>query len=360
MAFNPGFTPFQEALFGPGGLASAADPLVVEQLLASGAADFFTGAAQQQSQPPEKKGPPATSASALRSLPRIKVTAYDIAANESAECSICLDELVIGQPALRIPCGHLYHEDCVKDWLKKSNECPVCRFELPTDDAEHERGRQMRMAGRKLRMRHSDLTVKSVQELTRLASYIGVDVRGCLEKSELVDKIAASSKVQIIPVEGFEAGGSPSSTADSSAPGRPSVFTQSQLDAMSIGEVKALMARLGVDSSDCNEKADMVGRLVLSGRILVSSEREAASGSSAESPARPRATSSSGDVVMGGTPEAAAAVAAHGGGNLRGKSVSELRQLAKRLGVSLDGCLEKGELVQRIEASPAFQASSGS
>uniref|UniRef100_A0A7S1WIB1 RING-type E3 ubiquitin transferase n=1 Tax=Alexandrium catenella TaxID=2925 RepID=A0A7S1WIB1_ALECA len=316
----------------------------------------------QQQNDPRKTGPPPTSASALRSLPRIKVTAYDIAANESAECSICLDELVIGQPALRIPCGHLYHEDCVKDWLKKSNECPVCRFELPTDDAEYERGRKTRMAGRKLRMRHADLTVKSVQELSRLASFIGVDVRGCLEKSELVEKIAASSLVQIIPTDGVEVGGSPTSTADSSAPGRPSAFSQSQLDAMSIGEVRALMERLSVDSSDCAEKADMVRRLVLSGRILVSSEREAAAtGSSAPSPGRLHTASSSSDVIMGGTEEAAAGVAsANGAGNLSGKSVGELRRLAKQLGVSLDGCLEKVELVQRIEASPAFQQNSGS
>merc|ERR1719491_463581 len=82
--------------------------------------------------------PPPTSKSMMRQLPRVKVTSHDLAVNESNECSICLDELVIGQPALRIPCGHLYHEECVKDWLRKSNECPVCRFELPTDDAEYE------------------------------------------------------------------------------------------------------------------------------------------------------------------------------------------------------------------------------
>merc|ERR1719188_87701 len=132
---------------------------------------------QQQQQPEQRSGPPPTSAATLRSLPRIKVTAYDIAANEGSECSICLGDLEVGEPALRIPCGHLFHEECVKDWLKKSNECPVCRFELPTDDAEYERGRQTRMASRKIRMRRVDLDVKSVQELKHLAHFIGVDVK---------------------------------------------------------------------------------------------------------------------------------------------------------------------------------------
>eukprot|EP00416_Gambierdiscus_australes_P040780 CAMPEP_0171102908 /NCGR_PEP_ID=MMETSP0766_2-20121228/58625_1 /TAXON_ID=439317 /ORGANISM="Gambierdiscus australes, Strain CAWD 149" /LENGTH=356 /DNA_ID=CAMNT_0011563285 /DNA_START=65 /DNA_END=1135 /DNA_ORIENTATION=+ len=341
-----GVDPFQ-MLFGPGGLNRAgADPQLLEQLFGSG---IFAGAPPQQNDG-RSSGPPPTSASAMRSLPRIKVTAYDIAANESTECSICLDELVAGQPALRIPCGHLYHEDCVKDWLRKSNECPVCRFELPTDDAEYERGRKQRMAGRKLRMRLTDLAVRSAQELTRLASYIGVDVRGCLEKSELVDKIAASERVQIIPMDGMEA---PPASADSSS-GLP-VFSQTHLDSLSVGEVRALMERLGVTFTECNDKADMLRRLVSSGHILVSREPEGGQAS------RQPATSSSGDVVMGSNEmqDAQATAPNSGGVSLAGKSVGELRQLAKRLGVSLDNCLEKGELVQRIEASPAFHMNHG-
>ncbi|OLP90009.1 E3 ubiquitin-protein ligase [Symbiodinium microadriaticum] len=70
--------------------------------------------------------------------------------------------------AIRLPCGHLFYEDAVKDWLKKSNEClelglvgPVCRWELPSDDAEHEKGRSERMAGRyqgSIRVKGSRLT----------------------------------------------------------------------------------------------------------------------------------------------------------------------------------------------------------
>merc|ERR1719343_1813791 len=110
-------------------------------------------------------------------------------------------DLTAGETALRIPCGHLFHEDCVKDWLKKSNECPVCRFELPTDDAEYEKGRQSRMAGRKIRLRRADLDVKTVQELRRLAGFIAVNVRGCLEKSEIVERIASSPKVKIVEAD---------------------------------------------------------------------------------------------------------------------------------------------------------------
>ena len=32
----------------------------------------------------------------------------------------------------------MYHKECVLPWLEKSNTCPTCRFEMPTDDLEYE------------------------------------------------------------------------------------------------------------------------------------------------------------------------------------------------------------------------------
>merc|ERR1740121_1532011 len=334
--------------FGQGG---AVDPNVLQEILgAQGGAGnpfgFFGQGQAQQQQQPERRGAPPTSASTLRSLPRIKVTAYDIAANEGSECSICLGDLVAGEPALRLPCGHLFHEDCVTDWLKKSNECPVCRFELPTDDAEYERGRQARMAGRKIRMRRVDLEVKSVQELQRLAKFIAVDVRGCLEKSELVERIATSPKGQLV-----EGDAQPDPIAAAGAP----TFTAAQLEGMSIGEVRALLQRFRVDASGCDDKAELLARLQQSGRILVAAESPPPSipsspmcGPSAASASTP------GPSGMFSSPLPPSAEAAPAGGTpatpLAGRSVGELRKLAKQHNVSLEGCLEKSDIVQRLQA----------
>ncbi|KAH6565620.1 hypothetical protein BASA62_007120 [Batrachochytrium salamandrivorans] len=48
-------------------------------------------------------------------------------------CSICLDGLHGSADLSLMPCGHIYHRPCILKWLKESNMCPYCRFELMTD-----------------------------------------------------------------------------------------------------------------------------------------------------------------------------------------------------------------------------------
>ena len=41
------------------------------------------------------------------------------------ECQICLD--LLNGHALTMPCGHVYHMNCVLDWFNNSMTCPCCR-----------------------------------------------------------------------------------------------------------------------------------------------------------------------------------------------------------------------------------------
>lgn len=74
------------------------------------------------------------------------MTAEDVAKKE--ECAICKDAFELNEQVQRLPCRHLYHKQCISPWLDAHNTCPVCRFELPTDDNEYETRRQRDAAQR--------------------------------------------------------------------------------------------------------------------------------------------------------------------------------------------------------------------
>jgi hypothetical protein len=42
-------------------------------------------------------------------------------------CAICLAKLESGDVVGDIPCSHVFHKDCLKDWLKQKNRCPLCQ-----------------------------------------------------------------------------------------------------------------------------------------------------------------------------------------------------------------------------------------
>lgn len=133
----------------------------------------------------------------LQTLPEITVTKHDVQQDEESTCPICLESLDIGKTAIRIPCGHVFHPDCIRGWLVNSNQCAVCRYELATDSLDYERERKA--AGQRLRLRISDLSRRSVRELRFLVKHLGVDTTGCLEKQDLIDCIVASGLLEIAP-----------------------------------------------------------------------------------------------------------------------------------------------------------------
>ncbi|GMJ15682.1 hypothetical protein like AT4G05350 [Hibiscus trionum] len=53
----------------------------------------------------------------------------------TGSCSICMESLSPSEGAVasrRVSCGHVYHRDCITDWLLNgnSNSCPLCRREI--------------------------------------------------------------------------------------------------------------------------------------------------------------------------------------------------------------------------------------
>ncbi|XP_050152552.1 uncharacterized protein LOC126627166 [Malus sylvestris] len=88
--------------------------------------------------------PPAANA-VVASLPSVVLTQEDVEKG-NAVCAVCKDEMKSGEQAKQLPCTHRYHGDCIVPWLRIRNTCPVCRHELPSDDATYERRRNQRLA----------------------------------------------------------------------------------------------------------------------------------------------------------------------------------------------------------------------
>lgn len=83
-------------------------------------------------------GAPPASKAAVDSLPEIRIS-EELLALDWAHCAVCKDSFELGSPAKQLPCKHLYHAGCILPWLDLRNSCPVCRYELPTDDDDYER-----------------------------------------------------------------------------------------------------------------------------------------------------------------------------------------------------------------------------
>ncbi|CDP00237.1 unnamed protein product [Coffea canephora] len=47
-------------------------------------------------------------------------------------CAICLEDLKDGELCQALPdCQHAFHSSCIKPWLIKRPNCPICRQSLP-------------------------------------------------------------------------------------------------------------------------------------------------------------------------------------------------------------------------------------
>ncbi|XP_047076509.1 E3 ubiquitin-protein ligase RNF181-like isoform X3 [Lolium rigidum] len=79
------------------------------------------------------------SRAAVESLPEAALDEEEAACG----CAVCKDVFAPGQRVVRLPCKHYFHGDCIWPWLAIRSTCPMCRYQLPTDDAESRRAPQL-------------------------------------------------------------------------------------------------------------------------------------------------------------------------------------------------------------------------
>ncbi|XP_044512268.1 probable E3 ubiquitin-protein ligase XERICO [Mangifera indica] len=73
-----------------------------------------------------------TSKEAIQKLE--KVRAEDCAELMRELCAVCLEDFQFDFENVQLPCGHVYHKDCIVRWLEVSNMCPLCRHRLPCSE----------------------------------------------------------------------------------------------------------------------------------------------------------------------------------------------------------------------------------
>lgn len=111
-----------------------------EEIVDSFAQDYATEAqmeafmTQLREQEMEKSGPPPAAKTAIANLKYVEVDKRIMEDIEMCECSICKEDFILNQKVRQLPCGHLFHGECIVPWLSQHCSCPLCRFALPSDE----------------------------------------------------------------------------------------------------------------------------------------------------------------------------------------------------------------------------------
>ncbi|KAI8068229.1 hypothetical protein BC940DRAFT_238260 [Gongronella butleri] len=70
-----------------------------------------------------RTAPPPAPEDVIAGLPRRALTPEEF--KEQADCSVCKDEFNAAEIVTELPCQHIFHDDCIKPWLKVNGTCPV-------------------------------------------------------------------------------------------------------------------------------------------------------------------------------------------------------------------------------------------
>jgi E3 ubiquitin-protein ligase RNF115/126 len=79
-------------------------------------------------------GPPPLAKDKIKEIPVVVITQDQVGKN--LQCSVCLEGFRLDEPVRKLPCEHVYHENCIIPWLELHGTCPICRKRLDDDGLE--------------------------------------------------------------------------------------------------------------------------------------------------------------------------------------------------------------------------------
>jgi len=77
----------------------------------------------------------------------LTIEVIDITGDESTdesiddECCICYSSLSTSKK-IELPCGHVFHDKCIREWSKKKMNCPLDRKSFRVSDLESNKRKQ--------------------------------------------------------------------------------------------------------------------------------------------------------------------------------------------------------------------------
>ena len=72
----------------------------------------------------------------LLSFPEIVIEDINKLEEANKSCMICLEEFKSKEKVTALPCLHYFHTNCIKKWMKRKNECPICKFKLTKENID--------------------------------------------------------------------------------------------------------------------------------------------------------------------------------------------------------------------------------
>ena len=88
-------------------------------------------------QPEDQERLNPASEATIAALPRVPLANHMLREDGSAECTICRDNLKVGDEVTVLPCHymHFYCPPCIGAWLALDASCCICKRQLPKTDS---------------------------------------------------------------------------------------------------------------------------------------------------------------------------------------------------------------------------------
>lgn len=79
----------------------------------------------------DNTGPPPLEKEKIEELPMVPIDQEQV--DLKLQCSVCWEDFQLNEQVRKLPCLHVFHNDCICPWLANHGTCPICRQSLVSE-----------------------------------------------------------------------------------------------------------------------------------------------------------------------------------------------------------------------------------